>query len=595
MEPFPPEINPDVDNILLMALRKEPLRRYTSVQHFSDDLDRELSNRPVMARPDTIRYRTSKFIQRNRLAVTATILVAAAVIAGSIVAIYQARLAQERFQDVRKLAHTFVFELHDEVAKLEGSTKAREIMVRTGLEYLDNLAKNAGGDLDLQREIATAYQKIGDAEGNPNRSNLGRMSDALASYRKAGDILERIAAQNEAYLGDLAVFYQQYAALVRFNHELKRARDLSESAIRTLDRMRSRQALDAKSEQSYVAAWCTLGDMDEDLGHYRQAWTSFSRCRELARVQVKHTRNIQTLTSLAQAEERIGTAAQELGHPAEALAALKEDESVLDELLISEPRNPRFRRRRALVDVYRASMFYDDMSPDLGDPARSLESARQYLKRTEEMVRSDPSNTSALFSRAVASYVVSTPLREFDPDGAVRMSREALQKFDDLIADGKSSYLITSRRVRALVRLGEAELKAGHTREALRTAELAIAAERPSASRKANESDQDVYFVSGLIAAGKANAASGNLERAETLLREACEEARSIAKDQELQNLIPLANAEEALGGFYAQRHSDQARAVFQQVADLWQHYPESNEYVDRRKVAATRLLASLR
>jgi len=150
VEPAAPHISQDLDNILLMALRKEPSRRYISVQHLADDIQRALSDRPVLARPDTVRYRTAKFIRRNRLSFTAAVLVLAAVIGGSIVSIYQARLAQERFQDVRKLAHTFVFDLHDEVAKLEGSTKAREIMVRTGLEYLDNLARKAGGDLDLQ-------------------------------------------------------------------------------------------------------------------------------------------------------------------------------------------------------------------------------------------------------------------------------------------------------------------------------------------------------------------------------------------------------------------------------------------------------------
>ncbi len=216
VEPAPPDVSDDLDNILLMALRKDPSRRYFSVQHLADDIDRALANRPVMARPDTIGYRAAKFVRRNRVSVSAATLALAAIIAGSVVAIYQARIAEQRFQQVRKLAHTFVFDLHDEIANLEGSTKARQMMVRTGLEYLDNLAKNAGGNLDLQSEIAAAYMKIGDAEGNPNKSNLGQTADAVASYRKAGDIYQRIAASNAAYLPDLATYYFRYAGLLRF-------------------------------------------------------------------------------------------------------------------------------------------------------------------------------------------------------------------------------------------------------------------------------------------------------------------------------------------------------------------------------------------
>lgn len=86
----------DLDNIVLMALRKEPQRRYTSVAQLDDDLCRYLEQRPVIARGDSVTYRTSKFIRRNRLAVGAAAVVAASIIAGLIVAIFEARLAQQQ-------------------------------------------------------------------------------------------------------------------------------------------------------------------------------------------------------------------------------------------------------------------------------------------------------------------------------------------------------------------------------------------------------------------------------------------------------------------------------------------------------------------
>jgi tetratricopeptide (TPR) repeat protein len=301
------------------------------------------------------------------------------------------------------------------------------------------------------------------------------------------------------------------------------------------------------------------------------------------------------LGDLSLAEERIGTGAQNLGFLAEALRALDADQSELAELLRSEPQNPKLHRRRALVDHYRSQVYYDESSPDLGDPASGLESARQYLDRANKMVSGDPNDVSARLSQAIASYQVSFCLRESDAASAVAMARDAVRILDGLLASGKTSYLITSRRLHAMIRLGQAELKLGHVREARRIAELALAGERSLAGRNAPESDEHVILVSALTLAGQTNAASGNGERAESLLREARTEAQSIAKEQELTDLIPLSNSEGALGTFYANRHrTAEARACYARLVDLWKPFPESNVYVQRQKAAAARLLASL-
>jgi eukaryotic-like serine/threonine-protein kinase len=65
----------DLDNIVLMALRKEPQRRYASVGQFSEDIRRHLEGRPVLAHKDTLSYRAGKFIRRNKLAVAAATIV----------------------------------------------------------------------------------------------------------------------------------------------------------------------------------------------------------------------------------------------------------------------------------------------------------------------------------------------------------------------------------------------------------------------------------------------------------------------------------------------------------------------------------------
>ena len=584
----------DLDTIIGKALKKNPQERYASATAFADDLRRYLRYEAISARPDTFAYRTMKFVRRNRVVIALAALALAAIIAGSVAAVYQARIAERRFQDVRKLAHTFVFDLHDEVAKLDGSTKAREMMVQTGLQYLDSLAGNAGGDWELQKEIAAGYMKIGDAQGFPTQPNLGRIADALASYRKAGDIYQRLAGKNSAYLADLADFYLSYSGLFRFSDDPKRARELTEGAIQIFDRLGDHQPLDAHLQNSYTMAWCKLGDFDEDWGSYRQAWTEFSRCSELAHAQLRRKRDPQALLAVAQSAERVGTAAEELGHLREARQALDEEETTVRELLAGEPLNPRFHRILALTYQFRGRVYFNDEYPNFGDPARALRDLRLYLDTAQQMLERDPNNTAAQFSVATAESKLSYCLQESDPPAAIRLARDSIRMFDQMVASNKGDHhRAFSGRAEGLLRLGEAQLKAGRLAEARGSADSALAANREIA---AQSPEDRVGLVEALILEGKASAATGNPVRAESLLRQAREAAQKIARPEELTSLIPLALAEEALGTFYVQRRLNQeAHACFERLVKLWQQFPESDDYVDAQRVASQRLLSSLR
>jgi tetratricopeptide (TPR) repeat protein len=466
-------------------------------------------------------------------------------------------------------------------------------MVQTGLQYLDNLAGNAGGDLGLQREIAAAYMKIGDAQGYPTRPNLGRIADALESYRKAGDIYQRIAEKNSAYLPDLAVFYLSYGGLFRYSGDPKRARELTQAAIQTFDRLRLSEPADAQLENSHTMAWCNLGDVDEDWGSYHQAWTEFSRCSELARAQLQRKRDQPALRAVAGSAERVGTAAEELGHLREALQAFDEEETAVRELLAAEPLNPIFHRLLALTYQFRGRVYFNDAYPNYGDPKRALENLKLYLQTAQQMLERDPNNTAAQFSVGVAEYKVSYCLQESDPPGAIRLARDSMRMFDQMIASKQGDRRrAVPYRADALLRLGEAQLKAGWLAEARSSADLALTANREIAQTP----EERTGVVEALILAGRTSAATGNLARGENLLREARDEAQEIARPEELTSLIPLANSEEALGDFYVHWHrTREARACYERLVNLWQQFPESNEYVDGQRTASKRLLSSLR
>ncbi len=125
------QLRGDLDTIIAMAIRKEPERRYGTPAALSEDLGRYLKGMPVEARPGTLAYRAGKLFGRHRVAVTAGVLVAASLAGGVAATIYQARRAEHRFQQVRRLANTVLFGVQDRLQDVAGATEAREWAVRT--------------------------------------------------------------------------------------------------------------------------------------------------------------------------------------------------------------------------------------------------------------------------------------------------------------------------------------------------------------------------------------------------------------------------------------------------------------------------------
>ncbi len=200
----------DLDNILMMALRKEPERRYGSVEQFANDLRRHLQGHPVTARPDTLRYRTGKFIYRHRTGVVAAALIVITLMAGisprpgngtwRIVSAPR----RETLPGRTRAGQSVLFELHDAIAPLPGSTHAREFWSNAPSDIWTIWPRESSGDDCLQRERAMAYERIGDVLGLPSQPNLGQSAESLASYRKALEIekgLVRADDSNEGRCG----------------------------------------------------------------------------------------------------------------------------------------------------------------------------------------------------------------------------------------------------------------------------------------------------------------------------------------------------------------------------------------------------------
>jgi non-specific serine/threonine protein kinase/serine/threonine-protein kinase len=182
---------------------------------------------PVIARPATFSYRASKFFQRNKVPVVAGVFIFLALLTGIIVALWQAQIAraerqraEQRFNEVRELANNVIFKYHDAIAALPGSTATREMLVTDALKYLDNLSQETEGNIELQRELAAAYFKLGDVQGKQYEANIGDTAGAAESYKKAVSLLEQVTQTDknnlEAKLELVRIYEALFAAYMRF-------------------------------------------------------------------------------------------------------------------------------------------------------------------------------------------------------------------------------------------------------------------------------------------------------------------------------------------------------------------------------------------
>ena len=192
------QLHGDLDTIVAKALKKNPAERYNSVTAFADDLRRHLKHEPISARPDTLAYRTTRFIRRNLAAVTlgtsAIVLVIGSLSTGLYIANRERQVAEQRFGQVRQLANKFI-DLDGKIRGFSGSTEVRMQMVRDSLQYLTSLSSEAHIDTDFALEIASAYVRVAHAQGDPTSPNLGQFAEAEVSLNNAAKLVDAILAK----------------------------------------------------------------------------------------------------------------------------------------------------------------------------------------------------------------------------------------------------------------------------------------------------------------------------------------------------------------------------------------------------------------
>jgi serine/threonine protein kinase len=482
------QLQGDLDNLVLMALRKEPERRYASVDQFSEDIRRYLECQPIRARRDTFLYRSGKFVERNRLAVAAAIVIVLLLIGGMVTTTRAARRAERRFNDVRTLANSFMFEFHDAIKDLQGATPARELVVRRALQYLDSLSQEAKGDESLQLELAAAYVKVGDVQGNHNFSNLGDTAGATASYRKAAEILEAAVSANPASMPvrrDLSVSYMKLgdmalqagdaaAALASYRKVLGASETLSKADPTNFE---ARRAL-ALAHHKVGNGLSATGDVTGSLEHHRSALTLREAVLKERPADVRAGREVSISYG------RISRLLRDRGDLTGALETAHQGMTLSEQLAAAQPDNAEARR-----DV---GIGYQDLGLiqiKMGDLTGALANFRKSLAIDEAMLAADPRNAGTQRDVAFGYSQIGDVLSlQEDYAGAGESYRKSVAILDAMSAADPSNAELPSEAATVYSTLGDVLLKAGDTIGADRACRKALSI-REAAARLTGASE----------------------------------------------------------------------------------------------------------
>ena len=442
-----PEFDPDIANIVLMALRKEPDRRYASAEQMSDDLRRWLEGYPVTARPDTRGYRARKFLFRNKLAAAAAAGFLLAIGGGAVTTLRQANIANRRFNDVRKLANSYLFEFHDAIIDLPGSTAARQLVVKRGMEYLDGMSREHSGDRTLTRELAAAYTRIGDVQGRVDTPNLGDSQGALDSYAKAARLYEEVLAtgrDSEAALGS-ADDHAKSGRILQMKGDVRAAEARQKKAISLVEAYApvSQAARDILPGHYAVLAGIEGNPASPNLGHTEQALELYRKALRGYQDQVRaHPGDSDLQQRLSVRYNQMGQMQQALDNGPAAVEAFRNSVDINEKLLRENPNNSTSQHNVAVTSNNIATVYNQVMNK----PQEAQPYSDRALKLFRALVSADPKDVQSRINLADGLYTAGrTADFLHDRRHALALFDESVELFESIIRLTPGSPPPTSR------------------------------------------------------------------------------------------------------------------------------------------------------
>ena len=506
-EGFIERLRGDLDWIILMALRKDPMRRYVSVEQFSEDIRKYMDGVPVIARSDTFSYRAGKFLHRNKLGVAAVALIIVTLAGGIVSTRREQARTKARFNDVRALANSVLFEISDAIRDLPGSTPARLLLVERAQTYLDKLDRESGDDPSLARELAEAYKKIGEVQYRVGYPNLGDLSGALGSARKELALRERISHDDHSVPAKLAVadahmrlgelldgtadpqsadahigqalqireaLYAENPKNVEVRSDLARSYrvagdrkkmeghalafyEFNQKALSIREGLLAEHPDDEAIKRQYSMDLVRIGDSlgspnETNLGRYEEARVTYERALEIREaLAIANPSNAVGVRDVSNVYQRLGSLLEHVGRYDESLEMSQKGLAISERLFDADPAN--FEVRRDII------VFHDQMGRAYlkrADYAAAEKSLRTSLDIASELIAKNPASERSRDDQAESAYLLALCLAasQRDPE-ALEDLKWATATWENLLAKHPDSGRYKVSMMRAMAAIAE--------------------------------------------------------------------------------------------------------------------------------------------
>jgi serine/threonine protein kinase len=410
----------DLDAIVLRAMRKEPQRRYATVDRFREDICRHLEGMPVSASGNDWTYRVGKFVSRNRLGVAVTVFIALILVAATVISTSLARQLSRQKEAALQLV-SFILGGYDTALKT-GSTPARKASLDEMLANLNQLSSDSATDPKVRDLLAKAYLKIGGLQGDMFENNVGDAASAMESYQRAAALAstpDEIAAAAVGLGNVINIGGDHRAALAQY-----------EKAGKVLAQALRRPQGDERLGLRQAQVWHKKAFVQAQLGNLPQALDSSRNELRLAQqLSERFPASMETRRELALAEEQVSDVLDQTGDSAQALLHLQRSLATYEQLLKLDPESADRRFDVAIGEL--------QVAQAMNQPGKFSEAAEHYrrsLTLLEELVSQDPHNELYQRNR-------NTNLQEFvgvlyeqgKRDESRRMTEHALSVLQPLI------------------------------------------------------------------------------------------------------------------------------------------------------------------
>ena len=462
----------DLDRIVLKSLQKDPSRRYTSAEQMADDLTRWMRGFPVRARRDTWIYRTRKYAQRHKTALSVGMLAATLLMGATSLSLYAARiatqqriLAEQRANELQAISHMIVFDVNDQLRFLPGAAKPRRMLTEMAVRYLGTLAAQA--ETKARRlELASGLIIVGQSHGQPLTTNNGNYAGAVLEYQKARRIIEAEWMQHphDVRVGELLL--KVYTSIGDINPDPAVGSEVLSGAALVGEQLLlsypSDESLIRQLQEVYekIQLRCRLS------GDFYRVYTSAVRERELCKavIAIKGTAMLETWNigvswdNQAQAEKAMGIPSY-LDSARKAIAAHLQAKTLAG--------NPEGFDR----EINLARMHYAPMLAASGRAREAVEMADSFVSGMTSLSRKDPENVERRYDAGTSYAYRGTVYSSLHRLSLARKDfREVRRILAPIASAGNTGALKTL--LRSLVDLARVEQDVRQRRKTLAEAEV---------------------------------------------------------------------------------------------------------------------------